>query len=297
MTDTAKKVAVVVLNWNGLAETIECLESLHQSDYPRLEVIVVDNGSTDGSCPAIKERFPDVCLIENQSNWGFVRGNNRGMADGLERGADLLFVLNNDTILRPDCITELVNAIEGDPTIGIVGPLMQRTLRPDLVDMGGDFNFWTGDVRLRHFVLSIGGGDVQPIDYVWGCGLMVRAEVVQSIGLFAERYGAYYEDADFCMRARAVGYRTVVATRAWMVHKVGRSGEKRFLWQTHMRLRNHVLFFLSHARPHHYLSLVPALFLYQIPLMLVRAARLYLARKLMPRYQDRPISLWYRPGL
>lgn len=286
----------IVLNWNGLDDTLECLESLCRSDYPNLEVIVVDNGSEDGSSPAIREHFPDVYMIENGRNLGFVRGNNIGLAAALERGADLLLILNNDTMLEPDCVTELVKAIERDETIGIVGPLMQRTLRPDLVDMGGDFDFWTGTVILRHFASGLEGDGIQSIGYVWGCGLMTRAEVLRSVGFFDERYIAYYEDADFCMRARALGYRTVVATRAWMVHKVGRSGEKRFLWQTYMRLRNHVFFFLSYARPPQLITLVPALCLYQVPLMLLRTARLYLARKLMPRYRDRPISLWYRPG-
>jgi GT2 family glycosyltransferase len=290
-----KKVVVIVLNWNGLDDTLECLQSLAQSCYSNREVIVVDNGSEDGSCPAIRKHFPDVHLIENGSNLGFVRGNNIGLSVGLQHGADLLLILNNDTVLRSDCIAELVNAIEEDGTIGIVGPLMQRTLRPDLVDMGGDFNFWTGSVVLRHYVPDELVGAAQPIDYVWGCGLMLRADVLRSVGAFDERYVAYYEDADLCMRARALGFQTRVATRAWMMHKVGRSGEKRFLWQTYMRLRNHILFFLSYARPYQFVSLVPALCFYQIPLMVLQTARLYLARKVMPRYRTRPISLWYRP--
>jgi GT2 family glycosyltransferase len=290
-----KRVLAIVLNWNGLDDTLECLESLRQSDYPDFGAIVVDNGSEDGSCPAIREHFPEVHVIENGHNLGFVRGNNIGLTAALERGAELLLVLNNDTVLEPDCVTEMVRAMESDEIIGIVGPLMQRTLRPDLVDMGGVFDFWTGTVILHQFVSGREGDGVQPIGYVWGCGLMTRAEVLRSVGFFDERYIAYYEDADFCMRAGALGYRTVVATRAWMVHKVGRSGEKRFLWQTYMRLRNHALFFLSYAHPLQLITLVPALCLYQIPLMLLRTARLYLARKLMPRYRDRPISLWYRP--
>lgn len=300
-----KKVVAVVLNWNGLEDTLECLRSLSRNDYPNLEIIVVDNGSDDGSCPAIRAQFPNVVLIENGRNLGFVRGNNIGLTAGLSRGAELLLVLNNDTVLAPDCVSRLVEAIETDGRIGVVGPLMRRALRPDLIDMGGDFNFWTGEVRLRHFVslaetaptrpTPFDPNTIQPIDYVWGCGLMVRAEVLQRVGLFDERYVAYYEDADFCMRARAAGYWTAVAVRAWMLHKIGRSGEKRFLWQTYMRLRNHHLFFLNYARPYQLVTLIPALWLYQTPLMLIRTARLYLARKLMPRYKDRPISLWYRP--
>jgi GT2 family glycosyltransferase len=273
---------------------LECLESLRRSDYPGLTFIVVDNGSTDGSAARIRERFPEVRIIANPRNLGFVGGNNVGLAAALDSDSDLVFVLNNDTILRPDCISELVRALRSDPSVGIVGPLMQRTIRPDLVDMGGDFDFWTGAVRLRRYAEGETVQQVLPVDYVWGCGLMVRADVLRAVGLFDPRYGAYFEDADFCMRARTQGYRTAVATKARMVHKVGRSGEKRFAWQTYMRLRNHLLFFLSYARPVQYPVLVPALLFYQAPAILVRTARLYLARKLMPRYRDRPISLWYR---
>jgi GT2 family glycosyltransferase len=293
-TETFKKVAAIVLNWNGLADTIECLQSLRRSDYPNLEIIVVDNGSEDCSCAAIREQFPGIRLIENGSNLGFARGNNIGLAAGLEHRADLLLILNNDTILETDCVSELVRALERDASIGIAGPLMRRTLEPELVDMGGDFDFWTGSVILHRFQPGSEKDGIRVIDYVWGCGLLTRAEVLREIGFFDEQYVAYFEDADFCMRARDAGYQTVVATRAWMVHKVGRSGEKRFLWQTYMRLRNHVLFFLSYAHPHQFVTLIPALCLYQIPSMLVQTLRLYMARKVMARYRDRPISLWYR---
>ena len=289
-----EKVVVVVLSWNGLEDTLECLKSLCQSDYPNLEIVVVDNGSEDGSCAVIAELFPQVTLIANSRNLCFVRGNNIGLDAGLRMHADLLLLLNNDTVVEPDCISELVRALGQDEAIGIVGPLMQRTLRPDLIDMGGDFDFWTGAVILRHFVPAMECNGLFPISYVWGCGLMVRREVLERVGLLDERYIAYYEDADFCMRARALGYGTAVATRARMLHKVGRSGERRFLWQTYMRLRNHILFFVSYARPYQLFTLVPALVVYQIPVMLLRTARLYLARKLMPRYKQRPISLWYR---
>ena len=287
-------VAVIVLNWNGREDTLECLQSLRRSDCPATSVIVVDNGSADGSVRAVRDLFPEIRIIENGRNLGFVGGNNVGLRAALAQGADLVFVLNNDTVLHPTCISELVRALDQDPAVGIVGPLMQRTIRPDLVDMGGNFDFRLGSVHLLRFIEGETPSGLLPIDYVWGCGLMVRAEVLQSVGLFDPRYGAYYEDADFCMRARAHGYRTAVATQARMVHKIGRSGEKRFAWQTAMRLRNHLLFFLSYAQPRQYPLLVPALLLFQFPSMCVRTARLYLARKLMPRYRDRPISLWYR---
>lgn len=292
---SSPKVSIIVLSWNGLEDTAECLESLRALRYPNYEVIVVDNGSDDGSPQMVRHRFPEVSLIETGVNLGFVQGNNVGMSHALRNGAEYLFLLNNDTRVEADCVSELVRAAESDPSIGVVGPLMHRVFKPHITDMGGDFNFWTGEVRLRWFNGESGEVDTRQIDYVWGCGFFVKAQTVREIGLFDPRYVAYYEDAAFCMRARSRGYRTVVAPKARIWHKIGRSGEKRFLWQSYMRLRNHLLFFLTHAKPYQYVTLVPTLFFYQAPLFLFRTMRLYLARKVMPKYRDRPISLWYRP--
>ena len=291
-------VAIVVLSWNGLKDTVECLESLQALTYPHYRIIVVDNGSDDGSPAEIRHCFPDVTLIENGINLGFVGGNNVGMAHALEAGFPLILLLNNDTRLAPDCLTELVAVARSDATIGVVGPLMQREFDPEIIDMGGDFNFWTGTVNLRRVFPGQTLPPAMPIDYVWGCGFFVKAEVIRAIGMFDPRYGAYYEDGVFCLKARACGWRTVVATRARMWHKIGRSGEKRFLWQSWMRIRNHALFFLQHARPIQYLSLVPSLAFYHVPMLAFRILRLFAARKIMPRYRDRPITLWYRrhPG-
>jgi len=294
----APDVAIVVLSWNGIQDTAECLESLQALTYPYYRIIVVDNASDDGSPNEIRRRFPDVTLIQNGTNLGFVGGNNVGMAFALEAGFPLVFLLNNDTRLAPDCLSELVAVACSDPTIGVAGPLMQREFDPEIVDMGGDFNFWTGTVHLRRVRPGQTLPTAMPIDYVWGCGFLVKAEVIRAIGMFDPRYGAYYEDGVFCLEARAHGWRTVVATQAWMWHKIGRAGEKRFLWQSWMRVRNHVLFFLEHARPIQYVTLVPALTFYHVPMLVIRILRLFAARKIMPRYRDRPISLWYRrrPG-
>ncbi len=292
---SAPKVSIIVLSWNGLEDTAECLESLRALRYPNYEVIVVDNGSDDGSPQMVRHRFPEVSLIENGVNLGFVQGNNLGMSHALRDGAEYLFLLNNDTRVDADCVSELVRAAESDPSIGVVGPLMHRVFQPHITDMGGDFNFWTGEVCLRWFDGEPGEARTRQIDYVWGCGFFVKAQAVREIGLFDPQYVAYYEDAAFCMCARRRGYRTVVAPKARMWHKIGRSGEKRFLWQSYMRLRNHVLFFLTHAQPYQYVTLLPALLFYQAPLFLLRTGRLYLARKVLPKYRHRPISLWYRP--
>ena len=115
------KIAVIVLNWNGKQDTLACLQSLDKLTYPHFETIVVDNGSTDGSIEAIREHFPQHLLIETGSNLGFAEGNNRGILEGIQRGADLLFLLNNDTIVATDILEHFVETYRSHPQAGILG--------------------------------------------------------------------------------------------------------------------------------------------------------------------------------
>jgi GT2 family glycosyltransferase len=211
----------------------------------------------------------------------------------LEHGAGWILLLNNDVIMEPGALAEMIRVGEETPDTGIVGPAMQRTLRPDLIDLGGDLDFRWGRVLLRQYAPSLNGHDKLPVDYVWGCTLMARRAVFERIGGLEPVYVAYFEDAELCLRAARLGYRTVTALRARVVHQVGRSGEKRFAWQTYLRMRNHALFFLRLGKSRHWPTLIPALILVQLPLIFVRSVRVYLARKIRRRkYADRPITLW-----
>jgi GT2 family glycosyltransferase len=286
-------VVIIVVSWNGLRDTVHCLTALRRLTYTNHRVVLVDNGSQDGTADAVRRHFPEVHVIANPTNAGYVSANNQGIAWGLAQGARWLLMLNNDVIAAPDALAEMVHVGEHAPGAGIVGPVMQRTLRPDIHDLGGDLDFWLGQVWLRRLTGGLAGKRWMYIDYVWGCGLMVRRDVYENAGLLDPVYVAYFEDADLCLRARRLGYRTVVALDAKVLHQVGRSGEKRFLWQTTYRMRNHVLFFLRHASLRHWFTLVPALFLYQLPFIALQTMRAFLARTLLRcKYAHRQITLW-----
>ncbi len=286
-------VMLVVVTWNGLRDTLACLQSIRTQTYANRRVVLVDNASQDGTVAAVRRYFPDVHIIANATNTGYVHANNQGARWALDHGAEWVLLLNNDVWLAPDALAAMVRAAQDTPGAGVVGPVMQRTLRPDMHDLGGDLNFWWGRVRLRQVAPSLDERDVLPIDYVWGCTLMAHRAVWEQIGGLEPLYVAYFEDAEFCLRAKRRGYTTITALRARVVHQVGRSGEKRFAWQTTLRIRNHALFFLRMSRPRHWPSLIPALLLVQLPLIFVRSMRVYLARKLRRRkYADRPITLW-----
>lgn len=287
------RVGVVIVTWNGLRDTLACLTSLRDSTYPHLLPVLVDNGSQDGTVETVRRYFPEVTVLANPTNTGYVAANNQGADWVLARGVEWVLLLNNDVWLAPDALAELVRVGQSAPEIGVVGPVMQRTLRPDIQDLGGDLDFRWGRVLLRYYDAALAGRDAQPVDYVWGCTLMARRAVWQATGGLEPRYVAYFEDAELCMRARAQGYRTVAALGARVEHQVGASGEKRFAWQTYLRARNHALFFLRLSRPYHWPTLIPSLLLVQLPLIGLRSLRVWLARTLRRRkYAHRPISLW-----
>jgi GT2 family glycosyltransferase len=286
-------IAIVVVSWNGLQDTLTCLTALRRLEHAERCVVLVDNGSLDGTVDVVQRYFPEVKVIANAANLGYVRANNQGIAWGLDRGADWILLLNNDVVVTPGALTEMLRVGESVPEVGIVGPVMQRTLRPDILDLGGDLHLAWGGVSLRRYTDAQRERDWLPVDYVWGCTLMARREVLERIGGLDPVYVAYFEDGDLCLRARRLGYRTVAALRARVMHQVGRSGEKRFLWQTAYRMRNHVLFFARYARPWHWPTLIPSLLLLQLPFVALQSTRAYLARKLQRRkYAVRQITLW-----
>lgn len=114
------KAIVVTLNWNRKEDTIECLKSLLELDYANYEIVVVDNGSMDGSAQAIRQSFPNITVIENKENLGYSLGMNTGIKYALEQGVKYVLIMNNDTVIDKGALTELVKVAESDPTIGFV---------------------------------------------------------------------------------------------------------------------------------------------------------------------------------
>lgn len=284
----------MIVTWNGLHDTLKCLTSLRHQSYSQWQAVVVDNASQDGTPDCIAEYFPEVHLIQNECNTGYVYANNQGIDYLLGQDCQWILLLNNDVIMQSDALAEMVRIGDESPRIGVIGPLMQRTLRPDVIDMGGDLDFRWGRVLLRRCANEIPTAENWlPIDYVWGCTLMARREIMEKVGGLAPIYDAYFEDAELCLRAKKLGYLTAVALQSKVIHAVGSSGEKRFLWQTYLRTRNHALFFLRFSQPRNWPTLLPALFLWQLPEIMARSAALFLARSLRrQKYAARPVKLW-----
>ena len=175
-------VAVIVLNWNGRDDTIACIESLDEVEYPRFDVMVVDNGSSDGSVAAIRQRFPHLEIVETGRNLGFAEGNNVGIRLALDRGVDYVFLLNNDTVVHPSVLEELVAAAERCPDGGIFSAKILYYAEPTRIWYAGAV--WD-DRRMtfRHLADETQGRaderGVVATDYACGCAFLAKSAMLR----------------------------------------------------------------------------------------------------------------------
>jgi hypothetical protein len=220
------KISVIILNWNRLNDTLECLGSVKQIDYPNYEILVVDNGSTDGSAEAVARSYPEIGLIKNESNLGYASGNNRGIEKALESGCDYVFLLNNDTTVDKDCLKELIKIAASEPRIGMAGPKIYLYHDPARVWYAG------GEIRFRE-AISVSKGLFkrdhpsysQPgeVSFITGCAMLVKRSAIEKVGLFDPEYVSYLEDTDWCWRMAQQGFRLVYVPGAKVYHKVSQS--------------------------------------------------------------------------
>jgi GT2 family glycosyltransferase len=218
------RVFIVVVNWNGLTDTMECLRSLRLLHYQNKRVVVVDNGSAGQEAANIEMTFREITVIRNQENLGYAGGNNVGIRHALSEGADYVWLLNNDTTVPADCLTELIAAGDEHSRVGLLSPLIYGYAPPHDVQFAG----WVLDRRLEEQfpVTSVeatqAGNQFGPV-LIWGTALLLKRRVAEVIGLLDERYFAYHEDVDYCLRAVAAGFETLVVPKAGVYHKRGRS--------------------------------------------------------------------------
>ena len=213
----------VVLNWNNLPDTLECVDSVRRSDYSNLAVRVVDNGSREDPSVVLHERYPDVGVLRNSRNLGYGGGNNSGLKRAINEGAAYVLLLNNDVVVAPDCVRRLVAAAEADSRIGMATPKVFYYDRPsDVYWDGGIIDWKSGEVPHDSRGLSVEGGIVKS-EWLDGCSLLVRVATIREVGLLDERYFLYFEDADWSVRAARRGWTNAVVLHARAWHKVNRS--------------------------------------------------------------------------
>lgn len=214
------RVGCVVVNWNNWQDTTECLRSLREQSYPDLQVIVVDNGSTDGSVARLRTEHPWVTVVENGYNAGFPKACNVGAALACRMGAQLVWLLNNDTTVPRDTATKLLRKAMENPKAGIIGAVLYYMNDPERIQAwgGGTINLWTG--YSRHFLKPEKFGSNS---YVTFASALIRREVYDQLGGLYEGAFMYFEDSDFGLRARQSGWELCVADDTAILHKEGAS--------------------------------------------------------------------------
>lgn len=218
------KVSIIILNWNGLEDTAECLESLMKITYPTYEVIVVDNASEGDDVRILRERFGDyIHVIVNDKNYGFAEGSNVGIRYALDSNADYVLLLNNDTVVHPDFLSELVKDALVDKSIGIVGPTMYYYDQPEKACAPAHFiDYWASNpfTRRRGQVDLEQAEDTVEVDFVSGFCILISRDVLLSAGLLDPRFFFGYDDADICIRAAKRGFRVLFVPRSKAWHKI-----------------------------------------------------------------------------
>jgi GT2 family glycosyltransferase len=246
------RVAIVIVNWNGMRDTLECLASLQQDHFQEKQVIVVDNGSADESVSTIRAAFPEVTVLETSANLGFTGGNNVGIEYALKAGAEYVYLLNNDTVCAPDALSALITAAEEEPGLGLLTPVIHYYDEPEEIWFGGSRIDLSLGVAL-HDNSRVPTLVEQPREIPWasGCAMLLRAEVVKRLGGFDDRYFLIWEDVDLSMRVRQSGSRIGLVPAARIYHKVSRSFAGLSWMGRYYHTRNRLLLVRSHASTRH----------------------------------------------
>lgn len=214
------KVYIIILNWNNWEDTIECLHSVFAMDYSNFEVIVIDNASENESVSMIRFAFPDLKLIENNENKGFTGGNNQGINIAMAEGTDYVWLLNNDTVVEIDTLSNLVASAERSLEIGMVSPAIYYYDAQDTTQFCGSFVDWD-NLEIRY--PSSYDIDSEYVDgprvCLWGTALLIKKSLINKIGVLREDYFAYYEDTEYSLRTLCNGFKNKLELNAKIFHK------------------------------------------------------------------------------
>jgi GT2 family glycosyltransferase len=223
-----QRVAIIVLNWNDYDDTVNCLKSLERLNYADFRVYLVDNHSSDDSFKRLQQECRlhaftcDITCLETGANLGFAGGNNRAIKKAYQEGYDYFWLVNNDAVVAPDALTQLVETIKKDKRIGIVGSKIYYSGSDKIWFAGGLVSSWTGQTH------HIGYGErdhgqydqERPVQFITGCSLLFRRGLIDKIGLMREFYFLYYEETEWNIRARQAGFKVVYQPRSRIYHKV-----------------------------------------------------------------------------
>jgi hypothetical protein len=244
------RIGLVMLTWNQQEMAIAGLSALQKAEGVNVRTILVDNGSTDGTVPRIRKEFPDVEVLALPENIGFCAANNRGTELLLQDpGIEYVMYLNNDIDWQPDCLHKLVTFMDAMPRAAACGPMMYYFDHPEIIWAAGGRIFvdlmWfppcRKDRRLR------GSTAPRRVDYIHGCGLLVRRTVIDALGMFDERFFIYHDEVEWCLRMKKAGHEVWLVPRATFYHKVSQGVGQHSPMMIYYTARNKLLFWWKHG--------------------------------------------------
>ena len=237
------QVTIIVLNWNSFEDTLDCVKRIEAIEYPALQVLIVDNASSDGSPDKIRARFPRVPILQNERNLGYAEGNNVGIRQALVMGADYIFVVNPDVRLPSDSVSAYVRLMEADSSISALNPVQ-------LMDEGGAIDeFFRREMFDRNDYptpsLPMQEDICWDVRRLFGAALFISRNTLEKVGGFDPLYFAYWEEIDLCRRIRRHGGKLVVTSSAPVVHLRSYRAKGHDPFRAFLRLKGMQLFKLK----------------------------------------------------
>lgn len=259
-----EKLAVVVVNWNLKNDTLECINSLQNAGLDPEGIILIDNGSNDGSVAAFENEYPNrLQLIKNSQNLGYAHAVNQGIELALSRQAEWVFLLNNDALVSPDIFEYFNSTLRNAPQYSLLSPIIFYHSDPTRIWFFGNQlipgTLLTRD-KYQNKEYNPDLSEIIPIDFVNGCGMLVNSQVFRKIGLFDSSLIMYGEEVDFCWRAHQAGFQMATSTKAHMWHKVSLSANRDEPRARYLKTRNQIIFYRRYAFGY----ILPILFIYSI---------------------------------
>jgi len=273
------KVSIIVLNWNGKKFLKNCLNSLKKLTYPNMEIIIVDNYSTDGSQEFVKKKYPEFLLLENKKNYGFAKGNNIGFH--ASSGKYVLF-LNNDTIVKPNFLEPLVEDCEKDPKIGCIQPQLRLASDKSVMDQMGSFISFLGFLYHYGYRKKYSNekyGKQKEIFSAKGACILFPRKVLDKIGLFDEDFFIFFEETDLCFRVWLSGHKVLYEPKSLIYHVVGgdtmASDKYKYERRIYLIFKNTNCSYLKNFGTRNFITVYPIFIIVQICIFLLFLIQLH----------------------
>ena len=259
-------IAVILVNWKKYNLTSKCIDSLNKSNYKNFKIILVDNEYSEKSLIDLRNKHKELIVFKEKNNLGFAGGNNIGIRYALENDYDYIMLLNNDTEVKENFILPLVERIERDHSLGAVQPLILNFSNKSIIwNAGGKLNKFLGltSTRLNNNKLNSSIVFNDFTDWISGCGILIKSEIVKKIGLLDEKFFTYYEDVDWSLRMKSLGYDLGFVKESIIYHHGSSSSKNKKTKEGvisskihYFNIRNHILLLKKHKNLFNFFGIV-----------------------------------------